>query len=473
MGRSISKWSLLVLVSTAVFLSVIDIFVVNVAIPSIKIGIKGTDTDMQWVIVLYVLGYASFLIAGGRAGDYFGKKPVFIIGMAAFTLSSFLCGLAQNTIQLNIGRTIQGISAAFMVPQGISYIQVLFQDQKSRTKALGIYGSIAGAASVIGQFLGGVLPEIHSFIDGWRLLFLINVPIGIVAIFLSIKYLENTTTIRTQKFDSLGAALLVLTLVCFIYPIIQGRELDWPLWIFILFGLSILTALLFFWQQRIRQNKEKLTLIDIRVFKHRDFTVGLLASIFYFMVQDSYFLINVVLLQTGFGISSFDTGLYFVFQGVGYVIASLVSIRLIALYGKFVLIFGVMLMVISLIFHILLLDGSMATRPFLPVIFFIYGIGCGSVLPSLLTVSLRNLPSSLAGMASGTYSTFQQTAIALGVGIVGGIFFYGLKDSHRKVETYLEAYKTATIANIILLLIVAVFLFFISHKNEKRYPKAS
>ncbi|RKS17885.1 EmrB/QacA subfamily drug resistance transporter [Flavobacterium endophyticum] len=467
MGRSISRWSLLALVSTAVFLSVIDIFVVNVAIPSIKVGIRGTDTDMQWVIVLYVLGYASFLIAGGRAGDYFGKKPVFVIGMAAFTLSSFLCGLSQNTIQLNIGRTFQGISAAFMVPQGISYIQVLFQDQKSRTKALGIYGSIAGAASVIGQFLGGVLPEIHSFVEGWRLLFLINVPIGIIAIGLSIKYLENTVIVRTQKFDSLGAALLVLTLACFIYPIVQGRELGWPIWIFILFGLSILIALFFFWQQRRRQNKGKLSLIDVSVFKHRDFTIGLFASVFYFMVQDSYFLINVVLLQNGFGINSFDTGLYFVFQGVGYVIASLLSIRLITLYGKFVLIFGVMLMVVSLIFHLWLLDGSAATRPFLPLVFFVYGIGCGTVLPSLLTVSLRNLPSSFAGMASGTYSTFQQTAIALGVGIVGGIFFYILKNPHRKLETYLEAYKAATITNIILLLIVAVFLLFISHKKAK------
>lgn len=467
MGRSISRWSLLVLVSTAVFLSVIDIFVVNVAIPSIKVGIRGTDTDMQWVIVLYVLGYASFLIAGGRAGDYFGKKHVFVIGMASFTLSSFLCGLSQNTIQLNIGRTFQGISAAFMVPQGISYIQVLFQDQKSRTKALGIYGSIAGAASVIGQFLGGVLPEIHSFVEGWRLLFLINVPIGIIAIGLSIKYLENTVVVRTQKFDSLGAALLVLTLACFIYPIVQGRELDWPIWIFILFGLSILIALFFFWQQRRRQNKGKLSLIDVRVFEHRDFMIGLFASVFYFMVQDSYFLINVVLLQNGFGINSFDTGLYFVFQGVGYVIASLLSIRLITMYGKFVLIFGVMLMVFSLIFHLWLLDGSAATRPFLPLVFFVYGIGCGTVLPSLLTVSLRNLPSSFAGMASGTYSTFQQTAIALGVGIVGGIFFYILKDPHRKLETYLEAYKAATITNIVLLLIVAVFLLFISHKKAE------
>lgn len=462
MSRNISRWSLLLLVSTSVFLSVLDIFVVNVALPSIKIGINGTDTDIQWVIVLYVLGYAAFLITGGRVGDYFGKKPVFISGMAAFTLASCLCGLSHDAIQLNIGRTLQGISAAFMVPQGIAYIQVLFQDQKSRTKALGIYGSIAGAASVLGQFLGGMLPGIHSFIEGWRLIFLINVPIGIFAVYLSAKYLENTAIVRTKKFDWLGAFLLIVTLICFIYPMIQGRELGWPIWILFIFGLSIITAISFFFQQRNRQLKGIPNLIDTRVFAYKNFNIGLCASVFYFMVQDTYFLINVVLLQTGFGISSLDTGLYFMFQGVGYVIASLISIRLIPIYGKFVLVFGVIIMISSLVFHIMILDGIEMNTVSIAIVFFIYGLGCGSVLPSLLTVSLRSLPSSLSGMASGTYSTFQQTAIALGISTVGGLFFRILEKPSIKLETYLIAYKTATIGNILLLIIVVVFLLLLS-----------
>lgn len=467
MARNISRWSLLLLVSTSVFLSVLDIFVVNVALPSIKKGINGTDTDIQWVIVLYVLGYAAFLITGGRVGDYFGKKPVFIIGMASFTLASCLCGLSHDAVQLNIGRTLQGISAAFMVPQGIAYIQILFEDQRSRTKALGIYGSIAGAASVLGQFLGGILPEVNSFIDGWRLIFLINVPIGIIAVYLSFKYLENTLIVKAKKFDWTGAFLLIVTLICFIYPIIQGRELGWPVWIFYIFGLSIITAIIFFWQQQIRQRKGKSNLIDTRVFAYKSFNIGLCASVFYFMIQDTYFLINVVLLQTGFGISSFDTGLYFVFQGVGYVIASLVSIKLIPIYGKFVLVFGVMIMIISLVFHIIILGGIEMSTINIAAIFFIYGLGCGSVLPSLLTVSLRGLPSSLSGMAAGTYSTFQQTAIALGISTVGGLFFHLLEKSSLKLEDYLSAYKTATLGNILLLLIVVVFLLMLNNKKEE------
>lgn len=466
MARNISRWALLLLVSTSVFLSVLDIFVVNVALPSIKKGINGTDTDIQWVIVLYVLGYAAFLITGGRVGDYFGKKPVFIIGMTAFTLASCLCGLSHDAIQLNIGRTLQGISAAFMVPQGIAYIQVLFEDQRSRTKALGIYGSIAGAASVLGQFLGGMLPEVHSFIDGWRLIFLINIPIGIVAVYLSSKYLENTKIVRTKKFDWLGAFLLIITLTCFIYPMIQGRDLGWPIWILLIFGFSIITSVMFFWQQRSRQRTGKSNLINTQVFKYKSFNIGLCASVFYFMVQDTYFLINVVLLQTGFGINSLDTGLYFMFQGIGYVIASLISIKLIPIYGKFVLISGVIIMIISLAFHIVILDGIEMNTINIAVVFFIYGTGCGSVLPSLLTVSLRSLPSSISGMASGTYSTFQQTAIALGISTIGGLFFHILEKPSINKETYLTAYKTATIGNIILLIIVVVFLSMLSNNKK-------
>lgn len=467
MARNISRWSLLLLVSTSVFLSVLDIFVVNVALPSIKKGISGTDTDMQWIIVLYVLGYAAFLITGGRVGDYFGKKPVFITGMAAFTIASCMCGLSHDALQLNIGRTLQGISAAFMVPQGIAYIQVLFEDQRSRTKALGIYGSIAGAASVLGQFLGGMLPEVHSFIDGWRLIFLINIPIGIVAFYLSAKYLENTKIVRTKRFDWLGAFLLIITLICFIYPMIQGRELGWPVWILLIFGLSIVTSIIFFWQQQIRQRKGKSNLIDTRVFAYKSFNIGLCASVFYFMVQDTYFLINVVLLQTGFGINSRETGLYFMFQGIGYVIASLISIKLIPVYGKFVLVFGVIIMIISLLFHIVILNGIEMNTIKITTVFFIYGLGCGSVLPSLLTVSLRSLPSSLSGMASGTYSTFQQTAIAFGISTVGGLFFHLLEKPSIKIETFLTAYKTATISNIILLSIVAIFLLLLNNKKDE------
>jgi MFS family permease len=464
MSKQTSKWGLLIILSSSIFLSVIDIFIVNVAIPSIKKGIHGTDGDIQLVIALYLLGYAAFLITGGRAGDYYSKKSVFIIAMLSFTLASLLCGISQTAFQLNTARFVQGISAAFMVPQGIAYIQILFPSHQERIKALGIYGSIAGAASVIGQFLGGILPDTHFFIEGWRLLFLINLPLGIVFAFLAARFLKDTTVEKAGKFDYSGVILLTLGLVGLIYPLIRGAESGWPLWSLILMGLSILLLFIFLYDQKQKLLKGKEPLIHMGLFSYKDFNIGLCAVLFYFMVQDSYFLINAILFQTGFGISSSETGIFFVFQGVGYVFASVISIKLVPVYGKKVLQTGVLIMIISLILHLVFFKSGAVSRAVMLPVLFIYGTGCGSVLPSLLTMALKSIPPKFAGAASGTFSTFQQTAIALGIGIVGGIFFYILGKAET-LQAYLSAYQAATMVNVIMLLFVSLFLFLLPDKK--------
>lgn len=464
MSRQTSKWILLIILSSSVFLSVIDIFIVNVAIPSIKKGIHGSDGDIQLVIALYLLGYAAFLITGGRAGDYYGKKRVFIVAMLSFTLASLLCGISQTAFQLNTARFIQGISAAFMVPQGIAYIQLLFPSHQERVKALGIYGSIAGAASVTGQFLGGVLPDTHYFIAGWRLLFLINLPLGITFAFLAARFLKDTALEKTGKFDYSGVILLTLGLVGLIYPLIRGAESGWPLWSLIVLVLSILVLFIFLYDQKKKLLKGKDPLIHMGLFNYKDFNIGLCAVLFYFMVQDSYFLINAILFQTGFGISSSETGVFFVFQGLGYVFASIISIKLIPVYGKKILQAGVLIMIASLILHLIFFKSGTVSRSILLPVLFIYGTGCGAVLPSLLTMALKSIPPKFAGAASGTFSTFQQTAIALGIGITGGIFFYVLGEA-KTLQAYLSAYQTATLVNIILLVLVSFFLFLLPEKK--------
>src|SRR6185312_1537560 len=150
-----SRWVALIILLTAPFLSLMDVFIINIAIPAIKTGLNANNAELQIVIAGYLLGYASFLITGGRFGDHFGRKKIFLYGMAAFTLASSWCGISSSSVELNIARFLQGGSASFMVPQTISYIQLLFTDQKSRTKAIGIFGLTLGLASICGQFLGG------------------------------------------------------------------------------------------------------------------------------------------------------------------------------------------------------------------------------------------------------------------------------------------------------------------------------
>src|SRR6202000_540021 len=196
-----NKWLELIIVLSAPLLSVIDVFIINVAIPSIKKGVHATDAQVQLVIAGYLLGYAAFLITGGRAGDHFGRKKVFFWGMLAFTIASALCGLSTTPFQLIATRFVQGLSASFMVPQAIAFIQILFTDAKERAKAFGLFGITLGAAAIIGQVLGGYLSDIHWAIEGWRLIFFINVPIGALTLFAAHLYLTETARHSSSKFD--------------------------------------------------------------------------------------------------------------------------------------------------------------------------------------------------------------------------------------------------------------------------------
>lgn len=428
-----NRWASLLIVCTASFLSVLDLFIVNVALPSIREGIHGTAGDTQMVMALYLLGHAIFLVTGGRMGDYYGHKKVFTWSMLLFTIASACCAAAYTPAQLNTARFFQGAFAAFMVPQSIAFIQLLFTAPKERSKALGIYGAIGGIASVVGQALGGVLPEIA----GWRSLFFVNVPIGLLAAIIAHKKLENPEKTTNEKLDYTGVLLLTAGLLTLIYPLIRGRETGWPLWSIIMLLSSIPLLIIF--------TKKQTNLIDLALFKQREFNIGLGAVVAYFIVQDSYFFINTIMMQEGLGFSPRSTGYYFVAQGIGFVIAAIYSIRLVEKYGKKVLQAGVLLMIAMLLLHMIYIVN-------LPVLF-LYGIGCGAVLPSLLTLALKNIPTHLAGTAAGTYVTFQQLSIALGVCLIGGIFLQ--LSAHAQ---WLHAYRYATGINIVFLAIVSRIL---------------
>ncbi len=464
----------LFILSAAAFLSVLDIFIVNVALPTIKKDIHATEADIQMVIAGYLLGYAVFLITAARVGDYYGKKKVYVISLLCFTLASLLCGIAATPLQLNISRSLQGLSAAFMVPQSLAYIQLLFPDQKDRTKALGVYGSVAGIASVLGQFLGGLLPEIHfsnvllSHWDGWRLIFLINVPLGIVAAVMALFHLKEHKVVGNRNFDFSGVILSSLALLCLIYPLIRGRELGWPLWSIGLLCASFLLMYGFVKNQQAKMNKGLSTLIQIQLFRIKDFKIGLFIALFYYIAQDSYFLITGLFLQDGLHISSSETGLLFVFQGLGYVMGSVVSVLLISRYGKKVILMAVLLMMLSLVLHVILFSAESLDRYFSYPLLLIYGMGCGSVLPSIMSLALQRIPADLAGSASGLYSTIQQTAIALGVGLTGGVFFSLLEEQSSKAM-FVNAYMGATGLNLFALSAVLFFLYqFPDQVNESR-----
>lgn len=284
-----SKWLSLVILLIAQLLTIMDIFIVNVALPSIQKNLHASQGDVQLIIAGYVLGFAIFLITGGRAGDYFGKKKVFILSLIAFGVISIFCGISQTPLQLNIARFFQGISASFMMPQVLAYVQILFPDQKERTKALGLYGVTIGLGTMLGQFLGGHLSSIDFHIAGWRWIFFINVPICLLALLASWVYLKETVLIKNEKFDSSGTVVLTVALISLIYPLTQGREHNWPLWCILLVILSVCLFYYFIKDQIKKTKTNKSPLIDVRLFKYNNFNIGLLVVSGFYMMLDSFF----------------------------------------------------------------------------------------------------------------------------------------------------------------------------------------
>jgi len=452
MRETKNKWWELIIVLSAPLLSVIDVFIINIAIPAIKKGVHATDAEVQLVIAGYLLGYAAFLITGGRAGDYFGRKKVFFWGMLFFTVTSCLCGLSITPFQLNITRFFQGVSASFMVPQTIAFIQILFTEKKERAKAIGLFGITLGLASIIGQVLGGYLSDTHWAIEGWRLIFFINLPIGVVTLWATSRYVNETKTNQGSKFDYAGVLILTLALFSLIYPLTQGREAGWPLWSIAMIVLSFLLFAYFIVNQKRKLAENQNPLIDIRLFRIKDFNIGLVAVLFHFMLHTSYLLLSAVYLQNGLNVSALHSGLYFIAPGGLFIISSIVASKLIVRFGKRVLQVGVVLLAAAFFLQMELLKPGVNTW-FIITLMGVWGLGNGLVLPSLLNIVLKSVPPEYAGAAAGIYSTFQQTASALGVSIIGGIFFYFSK------EGWQSAYHAGLIAILICVLMVGIMLY--------------
>ncbi|MCT4123004.1 MFS transporter [Elizabethkingia anophelis] len=467
--KSFRNIGVLLLLSMSIFLAVIDLFVVNVAVPSIKESLNGTNSGAMFIIVAYVMGYASFLITGSIAGNRWGKKKVYAWGMLLFTVFSLFCSIAQNTFQLNIFRFFQGVSAAFMVPQGVGMIPYVFPDFKDRTKALGIYGSIAGAASVIGQFLGGLLPELNICgIEGWRLIFIINIPLGGIAFVLSILKLKELPVIKQKSFDIFGLLLLTAFLITLIYPLIVGGESHWPFWSIAMLVFSLLLLFIFYLYEKYRLAKLNPVLIDVNLFSLKEFNIGILAAVFYYIAQDSYFFLNAIYLQSHLNLSSVHVGNMFVLQGIGYFMASLFSVRFVIKYDYKVMLGGSCIMILALVLHICYFTNEHINNILIYFILFLYGIGCGTMLPSMMTMALRKISSNLTASASGVYLTVQQISIALGVSIIGGIFFHLLGQNGDLLKATV-AYHYSTYANILALVIVGgIFLFLSSRRNNAK-----
>ena len=418
------RWIALAVVLIAGFMQLVDISIVNVAIPSIQRDLDATYAQIQWVLAGYQLAFAVMLITGGRLGDIFGRKRMFMAGMAGFTLASALCGLAQTPSMLIASRVLQGLFGAVMFPQILSVIQVTFPPRE-RAGAFGMFGATIGLATITGPLVGGLLIEADLLGLQWRPIFLVNVPIGIAALALAARFLTESKAPRALRLDPVGVAIVTAGLLLLVYPLVQGRDLDWPLWTFLSMAAAVPVLAGFAVYERRKKARDGSPLVDLDLFRQRSFVPGLAVAGIFFMGIPAFFLTFSLWLQIGLGFSALHAGLTGAPFAVGSALASAASVRLAPRFGRRILSAGSLLLVAGMAALMWTVDrygGTVGSWQLAPALL-VCGLGLGSVVAPLVNVVLAGIRGQDAGAASGVLSTVQQVGGAVGVAVIGVVFF--------------------------------------------------
>jgi EmrB/QacA subfamily drug resistance transporter len=449
---------LLPVLFTGTFMVLLDIFVTNVAAPSIRTELGASEGDVQWVVAGYLVAYAVSLITGGRLGDVFGRRRMFRIGLVVFTAASALCAAAPSPSALIAARVIQGLGGAMVWPQVLSVIQVEY-DLLERPGKLAIMGFVGGMASITGQIVGGGLIALDAFGLGWRWVFLINVPVGIAAYLLAGRAIPESRSPSARRLDlpgvALGSALLLLIMI----PIVEGRELGWPTWVFVAAALAVPLGIAFVRLERRIEARGGAPLVELPLFAERGFRLGSLAMLIVYGVI-TFFLLIAIYLQEGIGLSAIDSGLLFTPLAVAFAAASLRGPRLLGpRLGDRLPALGALLAAVGIAATITVVSASAGELAALPLVlaFLPVGAGMGLFIPSTINVVLRSVPTEDAGAASGMLTTIQQVGNALGVAIVGSVFFAVLGD-RTGGAAFAEAFSVAAAIQVGLALCGAVLV---------------
>jgi EmrB/QacA subfamily drug resistance transporter len=435
---------MLAVVLSAAFMEIIDSTIVNVAIPSIQRDLKASVSAIEFVVAGYLLAFAVTLITGGRLGDIYGRRRIFMLGMLGFTLASAACALAPNSGALVGARVVQGLFAGLMFPQVLSIIQVAYKPEE-RASVLGLYGVTLGMATILGPLLGGSLISIFSNSNGWRAVFFINVPIGLFALLTATRHLPESKGEGTTGLDPLGVLIITAGLLLLIYPLVEGRTYDWPWWSWTMLAASVPVLVVFVLQQQLRGRRGKPQLVPLRLFRKRAFSVGLLLNLAFFLGVIPFFFTVIFFLQVGAGFSALGAGMLLVPFALGASATSAPSGVIAAKLGKNVLALGSLVMGagMGLLSLTLSLAGPDVHGYQLVPALVVCGLGMGLFVAPVTNVVLAGIELEDAGSASGVLATMQEFAGAAGVAIVGVIFFglLGTNAAHatREVAPSLRA----------------------------------
>ncbi|MFI6180253.1 MFS transporter [Nonomuraea sp. NPDC051191] len=441
------------------FMDLLDATIVTVAAPAVAQDLGAGDAQIQWTIAAYTLTLGAGLITGGRLGDQYGRKRLFMIGLAGFMVTSALCALAVDPGMLIGMRAGQGLTAGILVPQVFGIIRASFAPAE-RAKAFGAYGAVQGLASVAGPLLGGLLVDINLFGLGWRTIFWINVPVSVLALVIGARVLPESRSASTARLDLMGALLAAAGILLLLLPIIQtetwGRT--WAGYVLLAAGTSLLA--IFLVHERRLVGKEPV--FDPALLRIRAFAVGLGASVLFFGGIGSYFLTLSVYLQEGTGRTAWETGLVILPYALGSIITSGLGVALAARAGRTLLIIGSLTIAASqLVLWFIVKDGDDPGYWLLALALFVGGLGLGLAAPILVNVVLAGVPGRAAGAAGGVLSTVNQVGGAVGIAVLGTIFFASVTGSATgapALPDYSHAFGIVLVVSAALYLITALVM---------------
>ena len=422
------RWLVLAIVLVAEIMDLLDSTVITIAAPTVRDSLGGGASTMQWWAAGYTLAFGVFMIVGGRLGDAFGRRRVFVVGISGFTLASAACALAPSPDVLIATRVLQGAFGALLIPQGLGVIKTVFPP-KEMGGAFAAFGPVMGLAAIAGPILAGWLVTADLLGTGWRMIFLINVPLGIVGLVGALRFMPESRSPVRVRLDPLGVVLISAASLCLIYPLVQGRELGWPAWTFALMaaGLALLTVF-----AAIERRSGESAMIAPSLLRNRAYTSGLVVSIVFFAAFAGLLLVVSLFLQLGLRYSPEHAGLTLAPMPLGAAITAGASYALMPRFGRRVLQAGFLVAAAALggLAATVAQEGlTLSTWELLPALF-VLGLGLGFVFGPLFNVILAGVSDHEVGSASGTLNAVQQLGNSIGVAVLATIFFSLLDHGH-------------------------------------------
>jgi EmrB/QacA subfamily drug resistance transporter len=452
------RWKALAVCLVGGAMVLLDVSIVNVALPSIQKGIGAAESELQWVVSGYALTFGLLLVPAGRIGDLHGRRVVFVSALGLFTLASAVCGFAPNGIALVLARLVQGLAGGSVTPQISATIQEVFSGRE-RGKAFGAFGTVVGVSTAVGPLLGGLLIQIFGETEGWRAVFFVNVPIGLVAMPLAWKLLPRRSVDTPRKrhdLDLVGVVLLGLGVVVLLMPFVQSRE--WGSWRWWLVPVSVVLLTAFVVWERTFRARGRESMVDLALFRRRSYSSGTAMITLYFAGFTPLFFVFTLFLQVGLHYTALEAGLSITPFAIGFAIAAAIGGRKVSDLGRPLIAMGLTLVLIGLIATVVAVhlapEHGTAWATLVPLA--IAGFGGGLVISPNQALTLAEVPVQEAGTASGLLQTGQRVGSAVGIAAAGSVFFAAVASSGGDFATAFERGITVALAFVAAAFLLAV-----------------